>query len=165
MRRTSDQNLRPRELRRRVLLPARVHTQEGWSDACILNVSSSGMMIHAKRPVTVGWAIELRHQDHAISAQVVWRDGAKAGLRADHRVPIEDIVVLSQAIGLQLTAGPTEGERRKRRRDHDQSRLIGRSMQFASITLLGAFLASGAYAAVEHAFAVPLQYVSATLQR
>ena len=53
-------------LRRRVLLPARMRTSAGWSDACILNVSSRGALIHAKRPITQGSVVELRHGDHVI---------------------------------------------------------------------------------------------------
>ena len=36
---------RPRELRRRVILPARLRTGADWSDTCMLNISSRGLLI------------------------------------------------------------------------------------------------------------------------
>jgi hypothetical protein len=155
---------RPRELRRKVLLPARLRTVAGWSDACILNVSSRGLLIHSKRPIAEGSMIELRHAEHAIVAQVVWREGAHAGLHAEHRVPIEDIVCLGQSPALQLTAPRRPGvERRKRPRTHEDSRQRSRAMEFASIALFGAVLATGAYSMVQHAFAQSLGAVRAAL--
>ena len=162
-RRLSHQH-RPRELRRKVLVPARVRTFAGWSDACILNVSSRGLLIHSKRSIAEGSRIELRHAEHAIVAHVVWREGAHAGLRAEHRVPVEDIVCLCQSPALQLTAPRQSGvERRKRPRTHEDSRLRSRAIEFASIALFGAVLATGAYSMVQHAFAHSLGAVRAVL--
>ena len=147
-----------------MLLPARLRTVAGWSDACILNVSSRGLLIHSKRPIAEGSMIELRHAEHAIVAQVVWREGAHAGLHAEHRVPIEDIVCLGQSPALQLTAPRRPGvERRKRPRTHEDSRQRSRAMEFASIALFGAVLATGAYSMVQHAFAQSLGAVRAAL--
>jgi hypothetical protein len=155
---------RPRELRRKVLVPARLHTVAGWSDACILNVSSRGLLIHSKRSIAEGSRIELRHAEHAIVAHVVWREGAHAGLRAEHRVPVEDIVCLCQSPALQLTAPRQSGvERRKRPRTHEDSRLRSRAIEFTSIALFGAGLAAGAYSMVQHAFAQSLGAVRAAL--
>ena len=67
---------RPRELRRRVKIQARVRATGGWADACILNVSSRGMMINAARPSSIqGNTIELWHGERLVMATVVWRKG------------------------------------------------------------------------------------------
>src|SRR5690349_10239243 len=105
---------KPRELRRRVVLPARMRLGTSWSDTCILNVSSRGLMIHTGRQVAKGTQVELRRGDHIILARVVWRDGGRAGLQAEERVPIEEIVTIGQSSALQLTAVP--GERRRQPR-------------------------------------------------
>src|SRR3954454_9192980 len=96
---------RPRELRRRVMLQARMRTGVTWSDAYILNVSSRGLLINFSRSVLQGSTVELWHGDHVIVARVVWRKGTRAGLRAEDRVPIEEIVPIGQTPRLQLTAG------------------------------------------------------------
>src|SRR5690348_1343959 len=109
--RRPPRNQKPRELRRRVVVPARLRDGASWSDACILNVSSRGLMIHTGRPVRCGSEVELRRGEYMIVARVVWRDGARAGLRAEERVPIEEIVMGGHAPALQLTAN--NGERRR----------------------------------------------------
>jgi len=63
-----------------VLVPARLRDGASWSDACILNISSRGMMIHTGRPIRRGCEVELRRGEHMIVARVMWRDGARAGL-------------------------------------------------------------------------------------
>jgi hypothetical protein len=159
--RRSSRSQKSRELRRRVVLPARIRHGASWSDACILNLSSRGLLIHTSRPAPTGSQIELRRGDHSIVARVVWRDGAKAGLRAEDRVPIEEIVTLGQSQVLQLTASGQE--RRKSPRPDDRRRLRGRALEFASVVVIGASLAGGAVLLVEEAFSRPLAMVQAAL--
>jgi PilZ domain-containing protein len=161
--RKSNQAEKSRELRRRVVLPARMRFGASWSDACILNLSSRGLLIHTSRPAPTGSQIELRRGEHIIVARVVWRDGAKAGLRAEDRVPVEEIVTLGQSQAFQITAGRAPVERRKYPRPEDQHRLRGKAIEFASVVAIGASLAGGAAMLVEQAFARPLAMVEAAL--
>ena len=94
---------------------------------------------------------------------LVWRDGAKAGLRAEDRVPIEEIVTLGQSRVLQLTAGSGPAERRRYPRAEDRHRLRARAFEFASVVAIGAWLAGGAVMLVEEAFARPLAILQAAL--
>jgi hypothetical protein len=157
----SSSKQKPRELRRRVVVPARLRHGPSWSDACILNISSRGLMIHSGRPLAQGAMVELRRGDHIIIARVVWRDGARAGLKAEERVPMEAIVVLGQTPAYQLTA--RNGERRRLARPGDASRLRGRAFEFASIVIVGASLAGAGLAMIEQAFARPLAMVAIAL--
>jgi hypothetical protein len=162
-RQTSNSAERPRELRRRVVLPARMRHGGSWSDACILNVSSRGLLIHTSRQAPAGTEVELRRGDHVIVARIVWRDGAKVGLESEDRVPIEDIMTLGQSRAFQLTAGPVPFERRKAPRAHDHQRLRGRIMEFAGVVAVGASLAGAALILVEEAFARPLAMLQVAL--
>src|SRR5690348_12223065 len=146
---------KPRELRRRVILPARLRMGAHWSDACILNISSRGLMIQASRAAPEGAVIELWKGNYVIVARVVWRKGTRAGLRSEERVPVEEILSLAQSPGLQLTAttGRHPYERRKRARTHEDNRIRARIMEFASVVLIGAFFAESAYTLVEEALA------------
>ena len=159
------QSHKPRELRRRVVLPTRMRLGAAWSDACILNISSRGLMIRASRPVPHGALVELRRGSHMIVARVVWRDGAKAGLHAEERLPVEDILTLGQGAAIQVIASQRYPavERRRQSRGHDESRLRSRVMEFASVALIAASLAGGALLMVEQAFSRPLAYVQAAL--
>jgi len=136
-----------------------------WSDACILNISSRGLMIQASRAAPEGSIIELWKGDRVIVATVVWRKGVRAGLRSEDRLPVEEIMSLAQTPGLQLTAatGRAPYDRRKRPRTHEDSRSRARMMEFASVAVIAASLAGVAVVMVEQAFARPLAMVSAAL--
>jgi hypothetical protein len=159
----ASKNHKSRELRRRVVLPARMRHGASWSDACILNMSSRGLLIHTSRPAPAGTQIEIRRGEHVIVARVVWRDGAKAGLRSEDRVPVEEIVTLGQSTAFQLTAGAPQPDRRKCPRPEDSHRHRGKALEFASVVVVGASLAGGALLLVEEAFARPLAMVQMAL--
>lgn len=152
---------KPRELRRRVVVPARLRHGASWSDTCILNISSRGLMIHTGRPVLKGAEVEIWRGDHMIVARVVWREGARAGLKAEDRVPVEEIITLGSAPALQLTAD--RGERRKRSRPESLSRLRGRLIEFAGVVAIAVSLAGAGLTMVQTAFARSLAIVGAAL--
>ncbi|HKC03016.1 MAG TPA: PilZ domain-containing protein [Sphingomicrobium sp.] len=153
-----------RELRRRVVLPARFRTPAGWSEACILNISSRGLLIHAGRPVSEGVTIQIHHGDHLISGRVVWQRGSRFGLCVDEKLPVEHILTAGQAASLGLAA-PCESppERRHSPRHFEDSRLQSRTMQFVSIAVIASCLAGTLFAMVEQALAKPFAQVLAAL--
>jgi hypothetical protein len=155
---------RSRELRRRVVLPARIRHGASWSNACILNISSRGLLLHAKSPAPQGSLIELTHGNHMIVARVVWRSGAKLGLSAEDRLPIEDIATYAQTPAPPLIAADGRAvERHGQNRTYDQSRLRSRAIEYVCVVTLGASLATAAYGMVQRAFAAPLALVQAIL--
>lgn len=118
-------------------------------------------MIHTGRQVAKGTQVEVCRGDHVIIARVVWRDGGRAGLRAEERVPIEEIMTLGRSPALQLTAGPVE--RRKHPRPGERSRLRARAMEFAAVAAIGGCLAMAGLSMVQAAFARPVEMVTAAL--
>jgi hypothetical protein len=161
----SKQSGRPRELRRRIMLPARLRTGMQWSDTCILNISSRGLLIHSARAAPEGSTIEIRRGDHVIVARVMWRDGARLGLQSDERLPVEQIMSLGQSQALQLTASNgTIVERRKQPRPTViDARLRGRSMQFMSVGVIAVSLALTIWSMANEALARPMAAVTAAL--
>jgi hypothetical protein len=160
-----DLNHRPRELRRRAVLPARMRIGARWSDACILNISSHGLMIRTASRVLEDSVVEIRRGNHVIFARVVWRRGRKAGLQADERLPVEDILMIGQSPALQLTAADALMiERRKNsRRVYQDSRQRARGIQFISAVVIAAGLAAAVLSMVEQATAVPLAMIEVAL--
>ena len=148
------------------MLRARLRASSGWSDACILNVSSHGLLINATTAgaAATGSMIELWHGEHLIVGEVVWRKGTRAGLRTDQRVPVEEIMAIGNAPALQLTAGDwPRADRRKRPRSHDESRLRSRAIEFAGVAAIAVSLAIALLSMVEAAFAKPLAMVQTAL--
>src|SRR5215210_6551946 len=147
---------KPRELRRRVVLPARLRTGVQWSDTCILNISSRGLLIHSSRPADRGALVEVCRGDHVIAARVIWRDGARVGLRSDDRLPVEQIVTLGHAGALQLTAGQTGERPSGRRRGTEDHRSDGRWLEFIGVGVIAASIALSLSAMAQHALSRPL---------
>jgi hypothetical protein len=156
---------RPRELRRRVVLPARLRAGAQWSDTCILNMSSRGLLIHTGRAAPKGSQVELRRGDHLIVARVMWRDGARLGLQAEERVPIEDIMSINQSQAFQDTATKDVPVDRRRgpRPVTDDARLRGRAMEFMAVTAIAATLAISVWDMAQQAFARPMAQAAAAL--
>lgn len=135
-----------------------------WSDACILNISSRGLMIHSGRSVREGSTIEIRRGAHVIVAKVMWRDGSRAGLQADDRLPVDEILTLGQEPALQLTAGRSTAERRRQpRRIHDDSRIRARLFEFAGVAVLAGVFAATLFSVVQQALTRPLLAVETAL--
>lgn len=165
MRLANRSHERPRELRRRVILPARLRTGTDWSDTCILNVSSRGLMIQSARPALPGSLVELRRGDHVIVATVMWRQGSRLGLQADNRVPVEEIMSSANAASLRLVAsdGALIDRRRKSRTSSCETRLTGRTFEFVALIASVAAFAGLLSIAMHQALNEPLKAVQAAL--
>lgn len=147
------------------MLRTRMRAMSGWTDACILNVSSRGMMINAPAALAAkGSRVELWHGERLIVATVVWRKGTRAGIQAEDRIPVDEILAISQSSSLQLTASAwPQVERRKRPRTQDDQRLRGRAFEFLATAAIAISLALASCVMIEAAFAAPLHSIRAAL--
>ena len=145
------------------MVPARIRTSAGWGDACILNISSRGLLILSNGQTPADDHVELRQGEHVIMARVAWRRGWRMGLAAEDRVPIEDIVMLGSSPGLQLIAINEPPRERRFERISSESRVRSRALQFASLVLIAGVLSLAAVDLVAQAFAHPIHRVAAAL--
>jgi hypothetical protein len=159
--------LKPREERRRTVLPARIRSGSGWADACILNVSSRGLMVYTTGAANPGTVIEIRRGAQIVIARVVWRRNRRLGLATQGEVPVSDIIsnttAASAAASTPALSSDFMFDRRRHRRSHDQSRFRSRAFEFASIVLAGALLGGIAAVWVQETLAKPLTVVTAAL--
>ena len=125
-----------RELRRRVLLPVHIRTSAGWGQACILNVSSRGLLIYASGLAPTDDRVELRQGNHAIVARVVWRKGQRLGLATDEKLPVDDIVTLGVSPELQLVAPSGAAVAPRSGNAFAASRQQSRALEFVSVVML-----------------------------
>ena len=162
---TQQSGLRPRELRRRVILPARLRLGSQWTDVCILNVSSRGMMIQTGQPAQHGTIVEIRRERHVISGRVMWRNGGKIGLQCEDRVPVEEILSLGASKSLRLVA--TDGALIERRQvprcERPEARHLGRTLQFTGVLAIVLALSISGVIWVKTTLAQPLRAAEAAL--
>ena len=138
-----------------------------WSDACILNISSRGMLLQSARPPGRGSYVEIRRGPHVIVARVVWAKQHRFGVKSQDCLAVD--LLVGEAGGSEgAAAGPVLVERRaapRRRSRADSSRAFGRAFEFACIGCLAAMGATVLLGAVHEALARPFAAVSAELDR
>jgi hypothetical protein len=159
-------DVKPRELRRKVLIKARMRVVASWGDVCILNISSRGMQLQAARPPERGTYVEIRRGPHVIIGCVAWAKQHRFGIKS------QDVLFID---AITAEPGDDEGQRsqpaytaidqraRLRAPSGDRNRLVGRAMEFACLGCVGAGAAMALYGVAAEAFAKPLSAVSHAL--
>ena len=142
-----------------------MRSPSGWSDACILNISSTGLMVYSDGAAEPGHTVELRRGGQLVIARVVWRRNQRMGLASHDPVPVEDIISSETADAARTTAEGFHVERRRQPRDPEKSRQTGRAFEFLSLAVAGTLLAGAAGAFVYDALVRPAHAVQAALQR
>jgi PilZ domain len=163
--------MKAREPRRRVMVAARLRTQDGWSDVLIRNISSRGMLIETGTVAPKDKYVELRSGPHAVIGRVAWRKNSQFGIQAQDRI---DIDALASRPSKPSASGPPKADDDRRTtprqqspetlmRTAERSRMIGRASQFAFIGLCvtGAALLIGNQ--VYDTLASPMRVVTARL--
>ena len=146
-------------------MPARLHSSSGWADDCILNISSRGLMIHSARAGPQGSIVELRRGSHAIVARVVWRDGARVGLKTEERLAVEDLIRLNCASAMTVTTGQAQKRARgtpSQRRERNRCSL-GRVIEYVGVALIACMLAVTAFDVLERGLGTPMALIETAL--
>jgi hypothetical protein len=155
--------LKRREERQRVMLPARMRSTSGWSDACILNVSTRGLLVYSSGPTQPGSFVEIRRGGQLVVARVVWRNNQRIGLHSSDPVRVDDIISTAAAACAVQSSASLPVERRRVPRNYERSRNRARAVEFMAMVLAGTALAGAAVACVEQALGAPLSVVGVTL--
>jgi hypothetical protein len=151
------------------MINARMRDGGSWSDLCILNMSSRGLMGRSAVPPRPGSFVEVRRGPYVIVARVVWTKEQMFGVSTQDVVPIDDIVA-NKAIPMAPPGGLPPPERRRHRRRpalslEERSGQCARILQFSFITALGCSVAVAGAATLHDALAKPMATIAATLDR
>ena len=157
--------MKAREPRRKVMLKARMRLGAAWRDACILDLSTRGLMIQASEPVRGGSYIEIRRGRHVIIARVMWTQDRRCGLLTQDPLPTDAIIAEPDRSRDGGVVPPVERRAvpRPTERPEDASRHRGRAFEFAGVVFAGLCAASVAYTAVGEALARPMAAISAAI--
>lgn len=151
--------MRQREPRTSVLVPCRVKREAGWSDACIHNVSSRGLLLGIDNAPNPGSYLEIRRGTLVIIGRVMWRQQGFVGIRTQDKVSAPALVNEPRGLGAKRPGQPTNeargGERRSTARLTAEGRTARRiernrhrAQVFQFVALAGAGAAAAAFAAV-----------------
>lgn len=147
--------LRPREPRVKVVVPCRLNVAGTWSDACIHNVSSRGLLVAgtSKAP-PVGSYVDIRRGSLVMIGRVMWCKDRYFGVRTQDKVTADRLV--AEPRGRRKTArdgskpSPTD---RALLHEGNVARRLERSRAFASAfqgaLLIGAGGSAAAFVATE----------------
>lgn len=130
-----------------------------WSDTCILNMSSRGLMAQAAVALERGSYTEIRRGRHVIVARVVWSNGHRIGLRAQDCLPIDSIVADEAA---PERPGAKVERRATGRTTHEEHRYQAHAFEFAGMAVGGLLAAAFLVAALRDVLR-PLGQVAAVL--
>lgn len=151
------------------MIQARMRADASWSDVCILNLSSRGLLVRAPDAPSRGSYLEIRRGPYVIVARVVWSNADRFGARTQEVIPADGLIHQpDRDLPKMLPDGQFVERRataRSTRQKHEDSRWQSRSMEFAAIALLGAVGAMLSQGAMEELLARPLATVETALGR
>jgi len=157
--------MKSREPRQKVLVRARIRAGAAWHDACILNVSSRGMLLQAADPPVRGSYLELRRGALVIVAQVMWSKTHRFGVKTQDALPVAAIV--ANAAVPEAGDGVRLGERRRLDRQqlpaHQRSRHQGLIIEYGFVVALTAAAAVFAASQVYPLLATPAGIITVSL--
>lgn len=157
-------NWKPREDRRRTVLPARLRSGVRWTEACILNVSSRGLLIYARNNLQPGSLIEIRRGQQMVFARVVWRNNQRIGLHSPDPLPVAEIIRgETESPSLPAPCGAELADRPRAQRNAERSRESSRAIEFLSLVLVGILFAGAIGLQLVATLGKPLTTVQAAI--
>jgi hypothetical protein len=97
-----SQGYKPREPRQKVVVSARMRVDGRYSDVCIRDISSRGMMLQAATPPRPGSYIEIMRAAQIVVARVVWAGERRFGIQSQDRIDVPAMVSATPSSGPRL---------------------------------------------------------------
>ncbi|QNM83436.1 hypothetical protein H8M03_03620 [Sphingomonas sabuli] len=144
------------------MLPARMRSASGWSDACILNISPRGLLVYSTGGAKPGSFVEIRRGTQLVVARVVWRQNQRMGLSSTDPFRVEDIIS-NEVAAAAVQATTRMAERRVIPRTADDNRLRARAFEFLCIAAFAVALTGSVVFYAYEVMAAPLAAVRAAL--
>lgn len=159
--------MKQRQLRHKVLLPARVRIDASWHDVRIVDVSEGGLGLSSAQPPCTGSYLELRRDTAMVICRVAWTSGDRLGVQSQERIDPQILIsgeCQSQSCGASRDPVWPQAERRKANRPtaemHKRSKAKAAHIEFAALAGAGAFLSFLAVNTAYRTLTAPLSQVS-----
>ncbi len=150
------------------MIPARILCDDAFKDACILNLSSRGLLLQTSQPPRRGAYLDVRRGRHVIVGKVAWSKHHRCGVRTQDPLPIDELLNDREPTGSPRLANdrrsvqraPSDNELARRA---ERNRWRSRAFEFARLAMFGAALATTAFGLVRQTLARPLMQLTAQL--
>lgn len=153
--------LKDREPRRQIFVRARMRSDGAFSDVCIRNISSRGMLLQAAVSPPRGSYVEIFCSRHTIVARVVWVQDRRFGVHTRERM---DIGALLGECGYVERRSPNRTAPNLGRRSTDVQQRFERSRQLSAAFEFGSLVAGSAALAMVAAISL-YNYLNAAFER
>ena len=138
----------------------------GWHDACILNVSSRGLMLQSAAAPVRGTYLEIRRGVQLIVAQVMWSKKHRFGVKTQDLLSVAAMTAQCDTPAIS-PRDPPVGERRAVARVQmpaaERSRQRGRLIEYGFAAALATFGAVAMASEVHATLAEPFERIAMAL--
>ena len=154
-----------REARRKVSIRATMCAGGPWTDVCIRDISSRGMMVQMGAPPPRGTFVEIESAGHQIVGLVVWRKDHRFGIQTRDRINVHALV---NRIAPKAVVPPRRAARHRpqaaMRSGADTSRTLGSRMEFALVAVFAAALVAALGTTAFQTLSRPFDAISTMLR-
>jgi PilZ domain len=154
-----------REPRRKVMIRATMCAGGPWTDVCIRDISSRGIMAQTGAPPPRGTFIDLDWPGHQIVGLVVWRRERRFGIQIRERINVAGRSGRAAPETLAPQRRAPASPRAASRSGAVASRTLAGRMEFAVVAIFAAALVAGLGFSAFQALSRPLDTVSSLLGR
>lgn len=167
----------PREHRYKVLIQARMRYGGAWTDVCIRDISSRGMLLQAAAPPQRGTYVEIYRATHRIIGRVVWTKDRRFGIHSQQRIDVSGMMEEPAVAGSGRGPAPATQVAADRRSEPRQitsasvaqrlerSRRMSAAFEFGCVVACGIAAAAIAVNVVYDTLSAPFRSVSEHLAR
>ena len=160
-----------------MMLPARLLSQDGWTDVVIRDLSTGGLGAQSPRAPTSGSYVEIRRLNYRLVGRVTWSNGSRFGVVLRERIAVNSVATgqaahrapgagLLNERRLATRAVETDGQRRINTEERArQNRQKGQIFVFVSFIFAIFIAAAVLYRTVEVTLSAPMETVSRHLAR
>lgn len=162
--------MKPREPRQKVMVPARMRSDDGYADICIRDISSRGMMVQGGSSPERGTYIEILRPACNVTARVVWAKDGRFGVQTQDRISLDAFLDRRKTARAAPSAPPLvqlpqspAGSASQAWHRADLSRQFSSIFQFAALAVAGLVAAVLAALAAYQPLAHALQHASQSM--
>jgi len=143
----SGLDLKDREKRQAVLIPARMRWDGDWQSGKVRNISSQGLMMNMPDPPEPGTYVEVQIGALTHVARAVWTSGLAVGLRSREAIDLESLhgnsgPAPARTLSRQRASLAAQTYQPTVRQRHEESRWLASLFQYATFVAVALSAAS-----------------------